>query len=360
MVITTVFYRLLFSLSLLLAGVFAMVWFSTFHPAAIQQETINCTENAPTLSAGQTIKLYNQNVQFMAGKNYVFFYDLPNSAGPDERPSNNDVTKTLHGLATLITQQNPDIILLQEVDDGAQRTDYADQLAQLLALLPSDYACHTSSFYWKASYVPHPRIMGAVGTKLSIISKYKITSATRFQLSLIPQDPINQLFNLKRALQEIRLPVEGNNELVILNTHLSAFSKGTGTLERQIKQIDERLISLNDSKTPWIIAGDFNLLPPNIYSQLTEKQRHYHEKNSAIETLYQHHLAIPNFDNTQSDQRQSWFTYFPNGAHINLPDRTIDYYFYSSQLSAHSAFVEQNKSLTLSDHMPIIASFTLP
>jgi len=360
MVIKTVFYRLLFSLSLLLVGVFAMVWFSTFHPAPIQQEAIHCAENAPSLSAGQSIKLYNQNVQFMAGKNYVFFYDLPNNAGPDERPSSNDVTKTLHGLAALITQQDPDIILLQEVDDGAKRTDYADQLDQLLALLPNDYACHSSSFYWKASYVPHPRIMGAVGTKLSIISKYKIMSATRTQLSLIPQDPINQLFNLKRALQEVRLPVEGANELVILNTHLSAFSKGTGTLERQIKQINGRLQSLNNSKKPWVISGDFNLLPPNTYSLLTKEQRRYHEKNSAIKALYQQYLAIPSLDNTKSEHRQAWFTYSPNNAHTKLPDRTIDYYFYSPQLSMKNAFVEQDKSLSLSDHMPLIASFTLP
>lgn len=360
MISRTVLYRILVSLSLLLAGVFAIAWFTTFHPAPIQQETVHCADNAPSLSAGQPIKLYNQNVQFMAGKNYVFFYELTNSTGPDERPSNNDITKTLHGLAALIKQQNPDVILLQEVDDGAKRTDHADQLARLMSLLPNNYVCHTSSLYWKASYVPHPRIMGAVGTKLSIISKYKITSATRTQLSLIPQDPITQLFNLKRALQEVRLPVEGGNELVILNTHLSAFSKGTGTLEKQINQIDERLKSLNDTKTPWIIAGDFNLLPPNTYSLLSEEQRRHHEKNSAIKTLYRQHLAIPSLEAAQSKQRKDWFTYFPNSSGVKQPDRTLDYYFYSSQLSAHNSFVEHDKSLTLSDHMPLIATFTLP
>ena len=360
MSLNTIFYRLLFCLSFILVSIVVAIWFSTFHPADSQQEHIYCPQNAPTLSAGQRIKVYNQNVQFMAGKNYVFFYDLPNSMGPDERPSSNDIETTLNGLASLIKQQNPDIILLQEVDDGAKRTGYADQLAQLLALLPAEYACHASSFYWKASYLPHPRIMGAVGTKLSIISKYQISSATRIQLSLIPQDPISQLFNFKRALFDVRLPVKDSTELAVLNTHLSAFSKGTDTLNKQVTQINQRLTSLNQAKKPWLLAGDFNLLPPNSYATLATEQQHYYETSSAITTLYQQHLAIPKLEATQSNERHRWFTYFPNATHINQPDRTIDYLFHSSQLTMHDAFVEQQHSLTLSDHMPLIASFTLP
>jgi len=132
----------------------------------------------------------------MAGKNYVFFYDLLDNSGPDGRPSPEDIAKTLKEVARIIQDENPDVILLQEVDDGAKRTDYEDQLASLLPLLPKEYACYASAFYWKASFVPHPRIMGAAGMKLSTISKYKMTEAVRHQLALIPADPLTQQFNL--------------------------------------------------------------------------------------------------------------------------------------------------------------------
>ncbi|HIF18825.1 MAG TPA: endonuclease/exonuclease/phosphatase family protein [Cycloclasticus sp.] len=360
MSIRVIFYRILLSLSVFLAAVFAAIWYSTFHPNPTQQEQVYCPADTPTLSAGQTVKLYNQNVQFMAGKNYVFFYDLANSLGPDERPSPTDIKQTLLGLAQLITEQNPDIILLQEVDDGAKRTDYADQLTELLTLLPKEYVCHASSMYWQASYLPHPKIMGAVGTKLSVISKYKISTATRTQLSLIPQDPISQLYNFKRALLDVRLPIKGAGKMAILNTHLSAFSKGTNTLSKQVDQIDTQLQTLNNNKTPWVIAGDFNLLPPDTHSLLAEQQRNSYQPTSAISSLYERHLAIPSLEDAQSGDRKNWFTYFPNDPRVKQPDRTIDYYFYSPQLTLKNAFVESKQSIALSDHMPIIAEFTLP
>lgn len=347
-------------LSLVLTGLCSVVWLSTFHPKASQIEQVHCQADAPLLQAGQTIKLYNQNVQFMAGKNYVFFYDLANNKGPDERPSPTDIQATLKGLASLIQQQDPDIILLQEVDDGAKRSDYADQLMQLLALLSNDYACHASSIYWQASYLPHPRIMGAVGMKLSIISKYKISTAKRFQLALLPQDPISQLFNFKRAMLDVRLPVSGGSELAVLTTHLSAFAKGSDTLRQQVQQIDQQLQSLEQAQTPWVIGGDFNLLPPDSYYLLAEQQRDPHDVESAIKTLYEHYPAIPSYQQIQVAQRSNWFSYYPNDPRVTAADRTIDYYFYSPKLSLQHAFIEQRLSSTLSDHLPIIASFSLP
>jgi len=360
MVIKNVFYTRLLTILLSLALLFYGVWLSTFHPSALQTETVHCPANTPSLQAGQSIKLYNQNVQFMAGKNYVFFYDLPNNSGPDERPSASDIKQTLQSLASLIRQQDPDIILLQEVDDGAKRTDYNDQLAQLLSLLPSDYACHASSIYWQAKYLPHPRIMGAVGMKLSIISKYKINSATRHQLALIPQDPVSQLFNFKRAMLDVRLPVNGAAELAVLTTHLSAFAKGSNTLPQQIKQIDQHLQSLKQAETPWVIGGDFNLLPPDTYYLLAESQREPHEEKSAITTLYRNYPAIPNYKQTQSSTRANWFSYNPNDPRVNTADRTIDYYFYSPKLSLQHAFIENKKFTALSDHLPMIATFLIP
>jgi len=132
---------------------------TAFNPAAIQPERVFRNGSEPLLEPGQKVKIMSWNVQYMAGKNYMFFYDLLDGSGPDRRPSAEDITSTLKEAALVIRRENPDIVMLQEVDDNARRTDYEDQLARLLELLPADFKFHASAFYWQSSFVPHPKIM---------------------------------------------------------------------------------------------------------------------------------------------------------------------------------------------------------
>ena len=41
------------------------------------------------------LKVMTWNVQYLAGKRYVFWYDLPGGDGPDTRPSSEDLATTL-------------------------------------------------------------------------------------------------------------------------------------------------------------------------------------------------------------------------------------------------------------------------
>src|SRR4029079_838374 len=116
-------------------------------------------------------------------------------------------------------------------------------------------------FYWRAAYVPHPRIHGAVGMKLAILSRYQISGAQRHQLALIPGDPLSQQFYIKRAILEAHLPVAGGHDFVALDTHLDAFAQGSDTMAPQGAHSETLLASLPSAGLPWVIGGDFNLLP---------------------------------------------------------------------------------------------------
>jgi endonuclease/exonuclease/phosphatase family metal-dependent hydrolase len=351
---------ILIILGLMVGLLVILVWAITFHPATEQTETVICAENAPVLQSGQTLKLLTYNIQYMAGKNYVFFYDLPNDAGPDERPSSADMTQSINEVAHIIQDEDPDIILLQEVDDGSKRTDYEDQLARLLSLLPDDYACHTSAFYWQAAFVPHRRIMGAIGHKLSIISKYRLEQATRYQLPLAPADLLTQQFSPKRAILEARLPVEGDQDFVVLNTHLEVSNRGTGVKQAEIAQIDERLTELNRTGQPWLLGGDFNLLPPGQFKRLSEDQRGYFRPETELRVLFDKYQVTPSFVAISSDQYQQWLTMFPNDPRITQPDRTLDYFFFADDMTLADAYVRQDDTLQISDHLPVVAKFQLP
>lgn len=347
---------------LLLLGLLAgVLWALTFHPAEIQAESVTCPDDAPMLGAGQTVKVVSWNVQFMAGKGYVFFFDVMAQDGPDERPSPEAITQTIEEVARVIEDEQPDIILLQEVDDGASRTDREDQLERLLALLPDDYQCHTSAFYWKAAFVPHPRIRGATGMKLSTISRFQIDEARRHQLELIPADPITQQFSPKRAILEARLPLTDGNELVVLNTHLDAFAQGHDTMTRQVEEVSDLLAQLTQEGYPWLIGGDFNLLPsPEAYALLQDDEKGYYNPQTEITPLYDIYQAVPSRDETSGADRALWFTHIPNDPRVPGLDRTIDYIFFSGNLAIGEHYIRQQDTMTISDHLPVVAEFSLP
>ena len=54
----------------------------------------------------------------------------------------------------------------------------------------------------------------------------------RYQLPLLQESRLRRLFNLRRAC--LATPLRGPSRVSLLNTHLSAFSFGDGTVDKQV------------------------------------------------------------------------------------------------------------------------------
>ncbi|MBF0105006.1 MAG: endonuclease/exonuclease/phosphatase family protein [Deltaproteobacteria bacterium] len=328
-------------------------WLSTYHPDNIETERVFCDPLTPALPVDRHIKILNWNVQYMAGKKHVFFYDTPDGSGPDTRPEARDVQQTMQAVIQIIRHENPDIILLQELDDEAARTDYLDQLQSLLSTMGKDYPCHTSTFYWKAAFVPHPKIMGSVGMKLAIISKYRISKALRYQLPLMPHNFFVRHLQFKRAILEAILPSEDGSAVSIMTTHLDAFAQGTNTMQEQVAFVDSLLSQKNKAKIPWIIGGDFNLLPPGFARDLlTQENRVLYSAHTEIQPLFGQYQVFPTPQQLNGTDRSKYFTHFPNNG--DAPDRTIDYFFVSPQFKTTGFAVRQFDTQQISDHFPLV------
>jgi endonuclease/exonuclease/phosphatase family metal-dependent hydrolase len=349
------------TLLIIMTGLAVAVRLTTYHPAPLEPAPLVCDEAAPIVKKGQPLKILSWNVQYMAGKNYVFYYDLLDSSGPDSRPTRVDIDATTDEVARVIREEDPDLVLLQEMDDGAARTDGEDQHALLLGMLQQGrYMCHAQAFYWKAGFIPHPKIMGSVGLKFSTFSRYKIERAERIALPLLKQDPLTDQFYIKRAILETTLPVEGNaGGLVVMNTHLDAFAQGTDTMEQQVATIRTRLGKLEAAGVPWVIGGDFNLLPPgDAYERLGAPQRAYYKPKTELEPLFKDFHAVPSLEEAQGADHARWFTHFPNDPSVKGLDRTIDYIFASKHVALGDHSVRHGDAVRLSDHMPVIATIT--
>ncbi|MDH1262448.1 endonuclease/exonuclease/phosphatase family protein [Pseudomonas sp. GD03944] len=346
---------------LILCGLVPVLFYAlAWRPAPQEDVAVSCTGKAPLLQPGQALKVMTWNVQYLAGKRHVFWYDLASGDGPDSRPSSDDLARTLDEVVRVVREEQPDILLLQELHDGAKASDYQDQLALLQERLQGVYPCSAQAFYWKSAFVPHPRILGSVGMKLGTLSRYRIERAERLQLPEMPGTLLSRPFDLKRALLVSYLPLRDGGRLAAINTHLDAFAQGDDTMQRQVAMTTALLDRLQAKRTPWLLGGDFNLLPPGQYRQLPPEQRSWYAPEGELRGLAERYPMVPDLHQASGPQRAQWYTHYPNDPGVKGPDRTLDYLFHSPQLTRLDASVRQHDTLAISDHLPVLARLLLP
>ncbi len=338
------------------AGAYLTSRYLNYHPRPLEQEEASNAEAATVLSPDQPIKVVTFNVQFLAGTGYHFFYD----GGPDTLVAQSDIESTIARVGAFIADENPDFVLLQEVDCGARRTAYLDQVALLRDALPGDLRNHVSTFYWKSKFVPHPKIMGSAGTKLVLFSRYRLGKARRYQLPRTPGNPIERDFNLKRAILEVEIPLADGQTLAILNTHLEAFPRGTDVMQRQIERLLWRLKSLDDQNLPWILGGDFNLLPPGQSALLSREARGVHGEPTEICSIYELYAGVPTIAEATGKHMRHYFTFTQRSGANRLPVRTLDYLFAAPKVTIEKYAIVQEGMTEISDHLPLAAHFRLP
>ncbi|KAB0492647.1 endonuclease/exonuclease/phosphatase family protein [Pseudomonas vancouverensis] len=344
---------------LLTAGLISLMIYSlTWRPDAREVLPVSCNGKVPTLVPGQALKVMTWNVQYLAGKRYVFWNDL--AEGTDESPTPADMAFSLDEVARVIRDEQPDIVLLQELDDGAKASDYQHQLKLLQERVSDLYPCSTSAYDWKADFVPDLHIFGSVGRQLATLSRYEIEHAERLQLPLAPANIVSRQFKPRDALLVSYLPLSDGGQLAVLNTHLDRATQPDNALQDQVTAIGKTLDKFESRGTPWLIGGDFNLLPLGQYRRLPVEQRTPYTADSALHVLWDKYPMIPTNNEASGVDRDRWLTHYPNDPGLNGPDRTVDYLFYSPKIKRVEAMVRQDDTLRISDHLPVIARFLLP
>ena len=347
---------------LIIAGLLAALIYSlTWRPADKETLPVSCVApRAPTLLPGQALKVMTWNVQYLAGKNYVFWYDTADGSGPDDRPTLEDMASSLDEVARVIRDEQPDILLLQELDENAKSSHYQDQIALLQERLVDLYPCSAQAFDWKADFVPSLHIFGSVGRKLVTLSRYQIEHAERLQLPVSPANFISRQFQPKPALLLTYLPLSDGGQLAVLNTRLDGDMPGRTAVQEQVKATVKLVDKFEGRGTPWLIGGDFNLLPLGQFLRLDAGKRGRYSPDSELHLLWDKYPMIPSNSESSGIDRSKWLTYFPNDPSVDGPDRTLDYVFHSPRIKRVEAKVRQADTLRISNHLPVIARFLLP
>lgn len=191
-------------------------------------------------------------------KEMDFFYD----GGKNVRPSKQKVLENINGVKSFLKDKGDfDFILLQEVDKNSKRSYYTNQFDSISNLF-KDRNCTFGKNY-DVFFVPTPLKdpMGKVESGLMTIGKYKPNLSTRYSFPGNYDWPTN-LFMLDRCFLVNRYNLTNDKELLIINTHNSAYDDG-GLKEQQMEYLKKFIKNEYKKGNYIIVGGDWNQCPPN-------------------------------------------------------------------------------------------------
>jgi endonuclease/exonuclease/phosphatase family metal-dependent hydrolase len=307
--------------------------------------------------AAQKLKVLTWNVQFMAGKDYCFFWDRSDGLGLDTRPSPEAITRTLDEVARVLLDEAADIVLLQEIEGWSKRGHYRDQEEALIERVGRLYPYRASCHYWHAPFVPHPKILGPVAMKLVTLSRHPIVMSKSMALPKIPRNWFVDLFHIKRRVLETCIQLPSGDKVTAFNTHLEAFPGNDDVVGRQVRVLLD-LWEQHAGKA-WIAGGDFNLIPPGAYGSMNQIQRELYNLDSEMGLVFERHSVVPSLAQATGGEAKAWTTFNSNDSRIGCPDRTLDYLVHSRRFTADRTRVRREDTLKISDHLPVVGEFIL-
>ncbi len=243
--------------ALVLGAFLAVMTVTDYKPAEKTVLSVNGTGDS---IKSDTFSVLTWNVGYCAlGKEADFFLD----GGHESRgKSKAVVVNHMENVADFIDSISPDFCFIQEIDRKATRTFNQDEYKYFTERF-KNYSS-TFAVNYKTLWVPVPiyKPMGRVLGGLAIFSKYRPYSAVRYSFPGNYSWPV-RLFQLDRCFIAIRYKLK-NNELVVINLHLSAFDKGGFLRKKQLGYLKKYILKEYKKGNYVLVGGDWNHILPGV------------------------------------------------------------------------------------------------
>ncbi len=228
---------------------------------------------------------------------HVMSYNIPLGLGKDKKLD-------LARLAGVIKRERADIVGLQEVDRGVERTGRVDEIKELARLTGMDYAFAHNLDYQGGQY------------GVAVLSRFPILSIDHWRYA-------NRRERERRGFIRVEIEV-GGRRLNFVTTHLDyQFEDG------RVFETEQLLKALADVRGPLVVAGDFNEEP----------------RGGAYEMMLK-----AGFTDAWTEDAAAGLTY-----PADKPTKRIDYVFHRNLGQDVHANTSVPDTLA-SDHRPLVAS----
>ena len=341
--------RILFLIILIpvltLAGLLVWATVSDYQPEDV--EVISENTSAKAIS-DSTFNLMIWNIGYAGlGDDMDFFYD----GGKMVRTSEERVKENLLKINNIVAENDTlDFFLFQEIDRDSKRSYNTDQLDSIAKTLNgfSSYYAHN----YKVGFVPQPFSdpYGKVVAGLASFSRAEAKKTERYSFFGNYDWPIG-VFMLDRCFMVKYYPLSSGKDLVIINTHNSAYDDGS-LKAKQNKQLKSFLKEQQDKGNYVIVGGDWNQLPPN-YKPTFKNIEKVSWNAVQMKENYMEGWDFA-FDNTSPTNRELITPYKDGETH----KKVIDFFLVSPNIE-----ITNVKGIDLnfkhSDHNPVILSVKL-
>lgn len=284
------------------------------------------------------------------GKDMDFFYD----GGEKVRPTPGRNQIYLEGILDFLHMTDDvDFVLLQEVDHKSKRSYFTDQVATISERLSRHNYAYAPNY--KVPFVPVPpsRPMGKVFSGLMTLSTYDPVTSERRSFPGNYAWP-KSLFMLDRCFLVQRFKTSPGRELVLINTHNSAFDDGQ-LREQQMQVLREFSLNEYQKGNFVILGGDWNQNPPGFDPQQVSSG-HISVKND-LGNIPENFMpkgwtwafdpSVPTNRNVVKPYRKG-----------ETPTTIIDFFLVSPNIDVISVKTE-NLNFNFSDHNPVNINFRL-
>ncbi len=230
--------------------------------------TVFTSKNSDLLNDTTTYTLITWNIGYCGlNKEMDFFYD----GGENVRPSEQKVKENIQGVKKVLQKnKNTDFILLQEVDKKSKRSYYFNEFDTIAGIFPDRTSVYGKNY--DVFFVPSPpnEPMGKVNGGLMTVSKFIPETSVRYSFPGNYSWP-TELFMLDRCFLVNRYKTENEKELLIINTHNSAYDDGS-LKAQQMAYLKDFLKNEYKKGNYIVVAGDWNQCPPNFTPHFSENK----------------------------------------------------------------------------------------
>lgn len=325
-----------------------------------EEITVDITgKAAKTVLEDSIISLVSWNIGFGGlGEETIFFYDAGGTLTTDVPVTTPKAIfeKNQKGIENFVSSNEVDFFLFQEIDIEAKRSYGVNQYEAIQGLLPDFSGAYAMNYNVKR--VPLPvmefwNTMGKVEAGLGTYSKYQPKEATRYQFPGNYSWP-KRIFQLDRCFLVKRFDTKNGKELIVINTHNSAYDKGGKLKMQQMEYLKKILLAEYEKGNYVIVGGDWNQCPPYFrFDKFAPGKGEGYETNSITpEYLPEDWRWV--YDPMMPTNRKLTEVYKTGETFTTL----IDFFLISPNLTVEKV-KGMNQDFKYSDHQPVYVELKL-